>query len=101
MTSLATSLDPAPLLTPEKDPILGRWRWFNAQIKVFHPDGTVDGDGLHGTWKRAANGTPPKYEINWSDKFVDTLHLVEGGKELKGTNQVGHRISGIRLGPEN
>src|SRR4051794_28125138 len=81
----------------KEDPIVGRWRWMNAQIKTFHANGTAEGDGFKGTWKCVSTPTPPTYQINWSDHFVDKLRLIKNGSELKGTNNDGRAISAVRL----
>ena len=94
---IAASLMALPLFAHADDPIVGRWRWFNSEIKVFRSDGTAVGNGFHGTWKCVSRATPPTYEVNWSDRWVDKVRLVKGGKELKGKNKQGGAVSAYRL----
>lgn len=83
------------------DPILGRWRWFNAQFKIFRDDGTVVGPkgDKQGTWKFLKQyGEPRHYEVNWKGSlWIDQLKLVRNGTELKGKNQEGRVITAYKV----
>lgn len=82
---------------PEPDPILGRWRWSNAQIVIFYPDGKAHCDSYEGTWKVLSTATPRKYEINWAERFVDTVRLIKNATQLDGSTKGGGKISAERL----
>jgi hypothetical protein len=86
--------------TPAKaDPIAGRWRWVNNDIVTILPDGTASCPSVGtATWKCTSKAKPPTYVITWKDGvFIDTVHLLKGGKEIKGTNAQGQDIIATRL----
>ncbi len=82
------------------DQIIGKWRWHNSEIKYFLADGTIIGDGVPGKWKCVSNATPPKYELNWGDRFLETVNIVRGGKEIKGKSKEGAGVSAYRVTEE-
>ena len=83
------------------DPIVGSWKWFNSDLKIFRANGTmatITGDGQSGTWRRISSKPVPKYKLNWSKgRFIDTVTMR--GTEVYGTNQYGLRITGSRVAP--
>jgi hypothetical protein len=86
---------------PAADPIVGHWKWFNSDLKIFHPNGTmatITGDGQSGTWKRISNRPVPRYKLNWSKgRYIDIVTMR--GNEVYGTNQYGLRITGTHVAP--
>jgi len=103
----AISLAPLPVrtapdaqnTTEEKvDPIVGRWNPTNTDIPIsLHPDGSASDRGRKGKWEcLTPNVTPRTYRITW-ERFVDTLLLIKGGKELIGENQQCLELRWIRL----
>jgi hypothetical protein len=80
----------------DKDPICGKWKWISGAVHQFGPNGHVVGEkGC--TWKRIEGGKRPTYIITWKTDYVDTLHLIKGGTELRGKNNEGNEVWGTRL----
>lgn len=81
------------------DPIAGRWRWVNNDIVTILPDGTASCPSVGtATWKCTSKAKPPTYVINWKDGiFIDTVHLLKGGKVISGKNAQGQPITATRL----
>lgn len=81
------------------DPIAGRWRWVNNDIVTILPDGTASCPSVGtATWKCTSTAKPPTYVLTWKDGvFIDTIRLLKGGKEIKGTNAQGQEIIATRL----
>jgi hypothetical protein len=80
-----------------RDPILGRWSWFNGGAKEFHEDGTITPNGK---WRCLdPDLTPRKYEVSWeNDKWIDILYLVKNETTLQGRNQRGDNVWAKRIG---
>lgn len=81
---LATTAIPSTLPRQEReDPLVARWRWNNAVVVTFFPDGRAHNAGPgranpEGVWKR----TGSSYEVNWGGGvYVDEV-LIRGGDEL-------------------
>jgi hypothetical protein len=89
--AFADNLDP-------RDPIVGRWSWFNGGAKEFHADGTVTPDGK---WRCVDNNrTPRRYIIRWGDDYwIDNVQLLKDEKVLRGHNQQGTDVWARRIGP--
>ena len=84
--------------------IVGTWRWFNGATVHFtygktRNSGTCTAsNGFNGTWE-CTYETGGLFEIVWtqgSSKFIDTVNLVNDGKGLFGTNQLGGSVSATR-----
>ena len=95
---IAISMAGAADTLVKDDPVVGRWRWVGPDIVTIRPDGTAVSAGGTATWKCTSKAKPPTYVLTWnSGVFIDTLHLIKGGKELKGTNAQGQEIIATRL----
>ena len=82
----------------DKDPICGKWKWIDGTVHQFGPNGHVVGEkGC--TWKRVEGNKRPTYIITWRTDYVDTLHLINGGTELRGKNTEGGEVWGTRVDP--
>jgi hypothetical protein len=80
----------------DKDPVCGKWKWCSGAVHIFGPNGHIVGEkGC--TWKRVADADHPKYIVTWKTDYVDTLHLVKDGGELRGKNTDGGEVWGIRI----
>jgi hypothetical protein len=81
------------------DLIVGRWRWVNNDVVTILPDGTASCPSVgNATWKCTSKAKPPTYVLNWKDGiFIDTVHLLKGGKEINGKNAQGQPIIATRL----
>ncbi len=82
--------DPAP-----RDPVEGRWCWFNDQLITVGPHGVaVSAQGARGEWKVDA-GAPNSYRFAWDNgRYVD--HLTLSGDGMKGTNSLGSIVHARR-----
>jgi hypothetical protein len=86
--------------TPQQNPLIGRWRWFNGDVNEFFPDGhaaTIEwsrGIPSTGFWKEISRG---QYEITWGGRFIDRLSISIDGTRLRGHNQAGVCVWGEKL----
>jgi len=87
--------------TYPKDPIVGRWRWFNGGFVDLLPDGRVfDVQTKTDTvrWYKM-DLIDSKYRIKWRpSKWVDSLWLSDDGSSLRGQNQAGVWVGGTKAG---
>lgn len=77
--------------------IAGMWSWFTGSQVEFKADGTArSSKNSVGTWRLEGD----VYIINWTttsgEHFEDRLTLSANGRELRGTNDRGTKISGSR-----
>jgi len=86
---------------PPVDPVVGRWHPTNGHPPILlEADGAASDQNQKGKWDcLTPNETPRKYRVTW-DRFVDTLSLLNDGKELVGENQDGLKLRWIRLSDE-
>ncbi len=75
------------------DPIVGRWDWCSGAVHFFGPAGLIDHNPKY-TWKRVVDKN--RYIITWGRRIVDTVHLANDGKELRGKNTNGEPVWGKR-----
>jgi hypothetical protein len=62
------------------------------------PDGTASSSLGTATWKCTSKAKPPTYVLNWNDGlYIDTVHLIKGGKEISGKNAQGQPVTATRL----
>jgi hypothetical protein len=91
------------LLTYPKDPIVGRWRWFNGGVVDMLPDGRVVSlrskkDTMR--WNKS-DLTDQKYKIAWKpSKWIDVVWLCDQQVTLRGHNQEGVHVGGVKIGTE-
>ena len=80
------------------DPIVGRWNPTNTDIPItLHSNGSASDRSRKGKWEcLTPDVTPRTYRITW-ERFLDTLLLIKGGKELIGENRDGLELRWIRL----
>lgn len=85
--------------TYPKDPIVGRWRWFNGGYVDILPDGRVfDVQTKTDTvrWDKL-DLIDSKYRIKWRpSKWIDILWLSDNGSSLRGQNQDGTWVGGTK-----
>ena len=75
--------------------VIGKWSWFNGNTVTFSANGTMGGDPKF-TW--SCDGTnPDRVTINWNNKWIDKLTLSKDGSRLKGKNQHGTIVWGIKM----
>jgi len=75
--------------------VIGKWSWFNGNTVTFSANGTMGGDPKY-TW--SCDGTnPDRVTINWNNKWIDKLTLSKDGSRLKGKNQHGTIVWGIKM----
>ncbi|MBU6181368.1 MAG: hypothetical protein KGR46_00960 [Verrucomicrobia bacterium] len=87
---------------PDLNSILGKWRWFDAQVVFFYADGTFIATGSsrekstrYGTWKKEAHR---KFTLLWDNgAWEDVLTLSSNGNGLRGRNNNRDRISAERI----
>ena len=103
----------------DKDPIIGKYDWLvNGSdhrgtthiayegyiIDVYESDNPRSaGARVAGFWK-VLDKEKRQYLLHWKEpwnEFMDTLVLSEDGNYLKGTNNIGSVIEGIRVRPSN
>jgi hypothetical protein len=88
------------LIASTPEPVVGKWRWFNAIVVDIDPDGTFKvGDNLRGQWKK---GKDRQYILRWDEGLhEDTLTISSNGQTLKGRNKQRVRVSAERINPFN
>jgi hypothetical protein len=98
--AVVAAMTPAKAQKAEVDPIVGRWRWFNAIVVDIEPDGTFSvGDTHRGEWKPVKDKRR-QYLLRWDEGvFEDKLTLSSDFQKLKGWNQQRVRVSGTRINP--
>ncbi len=85
-----------PLPSPSSERVLGTWNWFSGKRVTFRSDGNV----YRRNGKIAASWTVDGdvFTVNWRGKiWVDTLRLYDNGTVLRGSNQFGIGIRGVRV----
>lgn len=93
----ASTAPPGPE-TNAGEGLLGTWRWNNGATVECRSDGTCTAsNGFSGPWRRTGGG----FEIRWGrpgqpDRFIDTLTVAPGGRELSGKNQYGAGVGATR-----
>lgn len=83
---------------PTRDPIVGKWTWFDGKTVTINPDGTLEHEaGNRGTWN--IQDRPRRvYTLRWlQGNFVDTVTVSEDGQNLSGPNQGGTAVSARKL----
>ncbi len=99
---LVTFREADAVATKKADPIVGNWQWFDRQEVIVKEDGTfATTTGRRGYWKLMSSTSELRaYALEWDGgASVDSLLMSRDGKELGGTNQVGHKIGAKRLRP--
>lgn len=82
------------------EPIVGTWEWFNgATVECFVEGRCKATNGFGGSW--ACLDPAGRVEIRWSRdgrnvQYVDTLEIASGGRILRGSNQLGGRVTARR-----
>jgi hypothetical protein len=91
---LAVFLKSPLLVAVTRDPIVGKWKWFDSTEVAIHQDGTfLSSAGHGGRWRFVPNAGPSRdYVLQWDKGFVDSLSMASEGNELRGKNQFGASI---------
>jgi hypothetical protein len=78
--------------------IVGKWRWFDAQIVAVAADGTFTaGKGRRGIWKQR-EGFARDYILVWDDGlFTDNITISPDGQKLSGRNNKKEKIKAERI----
>lgn len=86
---------------PNVDLLVGRWHWKGPGTVHFREDGMAYMEwqnGERGTW-RSLGGD--RYEANWAGgKFVDTIRMKSGNKELVCEDKGGRKFGAQRVIPK-
>ncbi|MFT5396813.1 MAG: DNA segregation ATPase FtsK/SpoIIIE-like protein [Gammaproteobacteria bacterium] len=82
------------------DNAVGSWDWFHGGNTNIHADGTIDGTWMvfsnTGTWE-CQDPAKRLLVLRWKvGGWIDNLILSDDGNELKGKNQQGSDVSGIK-----
>jgi hypothetical protein len=82
------------------DNAVGSWDWFHGGNTNIHADGTIDGTWMvfsnTGTWE-CKDPAKRLVVLRWKvGGWIDNLFLSDDGNELKGKNQHGSDVSGIK-----
>jgi len=82
------------------DKAVGAWAWFHGGDTNIYADGTIDGTWTifsnTGTWE-CKDPAKRLVILRWkTGGWIDNLILSEDGTELKGKNQHGSNVSGIK-----
>ncbi len=91
--SAVNTLNPAPAIVSNLDPIVGCYQWFNNAPVTIRRDGTVVGGPFTAQWH--AGGTTRAYTITWPPS-TDTVTISPDQRSLSGANQYGYPTSGTR-----
>jgi large repetitive protein len=98
----ATTVKATPVLT--QDAVVGRWNWFNGESYEFLADGQIiryfpDRTIIYrsdASWRRPDANTN-RYLVTWGNgQFRDDLLLLFNAGSLRGSNQYGTVVTGLR-----